>query len=738
MLHELNTNQTQFWKTLGKTGIKNVKNDQIPQEVVLDDGSVSRDLNVVLQKWEQEFKGLLNSVCKTSIVTETESNSNCYCFEDVISVFEVKKVIDAAKCGKAHGIDNIPADVLKNSSSISFIHSLFNVCFKTGKIPSIWSKNIINPIPKSSTGDNRDPLSYRGITLACSVYKLYASVLNNRLNEWAEENNVIVNEQNGFRKERSTIDHVISLTSILDTRKDSKLSTFCAFIDFRKAYDTIHRDILWNKLSSLGIHGKMLQAVKSLYTNVSACVRVNGHFTDWFDVNMGLRQGCSLSPLLFNLFINDLATMLKSLGMGVPIGDDRLCTLLYADDIVILAENESDLEIMLNNLFEWCNNNCMSVNLKKSNVAHFRPSKIEKTKYVFKFGNNIMDITEKYTYLGIMLTEHLDYNLMAKVVAQSASRALGLLITKCKSMGGLPFPVYTKLYDSLVQPVISYGAAVWGTKSYSCIEAVQNRAMKFFLGTGKCTPSAAVIGDMGWEPALVRQWKCVISHWYRCKNWENTDLRSVVFNWALSNVNNKCHNWCSKVKKELVSLGFTKFIDGNFKISKKCFVNEFREKLMSNYVEKWKVDINRTESLRSTGGNKLRFYNNFKSNFKTEEYCQVAMPFKHKSALAKFRCGVAPLRVETGRYVNMPWHDRVCLNCNSGSVEDEMHVLIYCNQYTTERDILFNKAILVETNFYLYDDFKKVKFLLSNAVICKETAKTLYKILVKREKLMFN
>ena len=137
---------------------------------------------------------------------------------------------------------------------------------------------------------------------------------------------------------------------------------------------------------------------------------------------------------------------------------------------------------MLNELDNWCTSNCMQVNTKKSNVVHFRSVTISKTNVVFRCGNNSIDIIDKY----------------AKVVSQSAGRALGLLIAKYKSLGGMPYDVFTKLYDSLVWPVISYGAAIWGNKSFSCINSIQNRAMRFYLGTGKYTPTAAVGGDMGW------------------------------------------------------------------------------------------------------------------------------------------------------------------------------------------------------------------------------------------------
>ena len=108
----------------------------------------------------------------------------------------------------------------------------------------------------------------------------------------------MVDEQNGFRKNRSTNDHVSALTNIIDTRKKRKFSTFCAFVDFRKAYDCINRDLLWGKLEEIGIASKLLGAVKALYVSVSSCVRINNLTTDWFDVTCGLRQGCNLSRRL--------------------------------------------------------------------------------------------------------------------------------------------------------------------------------------------------------------------------------------------------------------------------------------------------------------------------------------------------------------------------------------------------------------------------------------------------------
>ncbi|CAG2251188.1 unnamed protein product [Mytilus edulis] len=134
----------------------------------------------------------------------------------------------------------------------------FNVCH--------GSASII----KCSSSDPRDPLSYRGITLAPATYKLYCGVLDCRLREKFDASDIIHDEQNGFRKDRNTIDHLLSITSIIESRKLRKQSTYAAFIDFKKAYDTINRALLFSKLELLGVSSKMIKALRSLYNNVQA------------------------------------------------------------------------------------------------------------------------------------------------------------------------------------------------------------------------------------------------------------------------------------------------------------------------------------------------------------------------------------------------------------------------------------------------------------------------------------
>ena len=477
-----------------------------------------------------------------------------------------------------------------------------------------------------------------------------------------------------------------------------------------------------------GVGGRMLSAIQSLYTNVISCVRINGMFTDWFTQSTGLRQGCPLSPILFNLFINELAFKIQAIGKGIDVDNEKISILLYADDVVLLTENEDDLQSMLSVLSEWCGQNDMSVNCTKSNIVHFRPPSQRRTTYVFTCCNETLSIVDSYMYLGLLLNEFLDYNITTRDVAQSASRALGLLIAKSKALGGMPYKVFTKLYDTMVWPVISYGAALWGNKTYACINAVQNRAMRFYLGTGKYSPNAAVSGDMGWQPPVIRQWKVVCAYWYRVTVMAESRLNKRIFLWCKSKANRSCKNWYFMVEEMLLSIDLNRFTTGLFECSKNYFLSYVISKLEQKHQVEWFNVVQNNTGMRGKGGNKLRTYSLFKTTYHVEPYCQMFLPRKHRSELSKFRSGVAPLRLETGRYEGLEVDQRICPIRHS-SVEDEKHVLLHCPLYVDFRNALFKQACEVNASFGNYTENEQLVFLFSTVDLTRSLAKTCFQIL---------
>jgi hypothetical protein len=252
-------------------------------------------------------------------------------------------------------------------------------------------------------------------------------------------------------------------------------------------------------------------------------------------------------------------------------------------------------------------------------------------------------------------------------------------------MLGLPYNVFTKLFDTMVWPVINYGAAIWGTRTFSCIDSIVNRAMRFYLGTGKYTPNAAVIGDMGWDPALVRQLSTACAFWSRMFNMDVARTNKKVFKFCAGKAAHTCKNWIYRIIEMLKSYNLDNFTAIENYICKKNLVNSIKIAALDRFKGQWSETINTAHSRSGNGGNKLRTYKLFKQEFKAESYVKMILPAKHRSALSKFRSGVAPLRIETGRFEGLPVEQRFCPFCRT-HVEDEFHVIMQCDKYNDIRD----------------------------------------------------
>jgi hypothetical protein len=140
---------------------------------------------------------------------------------------------------------------------------------------------------------------------------------------------------------------VFVLSEILHHRKESGLETFCCFLDIKKAYDTTFREGVWRRLLEVGINGKLWRVIRNLYAVVESCVLLGDTRTDWFAVELGLRQGDPPSPIFYIVFIDGLIREIKKLPVGVVIGDMKVNILAFADDIILLAESRKDMQCLL-------------------------------------------------------------------------------------------------------------------------------------------------------------------------------------------------------------------------------------------------------------------------------------------------------------------------------------------------------------------------------------------------------
>ena len=171
----------------------------------------------------------------------------------------------------------------------------------------------------------------------------------------------------------------------------------------------------------------------------------------------------------------------------------------------------------------------MKVNSNKSKVVHFRGTHIPVSDFIFRCGQEVLQTVCDYDYLGLLINEFLDFTYTSQAVAKSANRALGLIICKAKAYGGMPYSCFTKLYNALVLPIITYGSAIWGDKSYSHIDAVHNKACRFFFGVGKYTPNAAIQGEMGWPLPIYYHWVTIVMQWQRLHRMSDNRINKNVY-----------------------------------------------------------------------------------------------------------------------------------------------------------------------------------------------------------------
>lgn len=435
------------------------------------------------------------------------------------------------------------------------------------------------------------------------------------------------------------------------------------------------------RLLQYNIDGKMYRAVRSLYADTQCCVKLNENvFTNWFDVTSGVKQGDNLSPTLFSLYINELCKEINSLKKGVKVGHLDVSMLLYADDMVLIAESEGNLQEMLNSMYNWCRKWRLVVNESKTNIVHFRKSRKRCTEFIFKYGDNVINVVKEYKYLGVILDEHLNYKKCSSTLAESGGRALSAIISKFKQFKDIGYNTFTTMYNAGVSPVMYYGSSIWGVDGKNNhADNTQNRAIRYFLGVHNFTPIPALVSEMGWLPSKYAKWLCMLQFWNRIIKMSNDRLTKCIFNIEY-NIYSGGNNWCEHVKEIMRQLDELDKYDNRVT----CNIEKCKDKMLKLAEEEWKKQI----ILKP----KLRTYVKFKNKLEVSDYVKNVTRRYDRSMVAKFRCGILQLHVETGRYNSTKLEDRTCNICNTGCIEDEYHFLCICPIYATDRNKMFNFA----------------------------------------------
>ena len=450
---------------------------------------------------------------------------------------------------------------------------------------------------------------------------------------------------------------------------------YVAFIDFKKAFDSVQHNKLLQLLQDTGIKGKFFCSLKSMYDSLVSCVRSNGEYSDLFDCPVGVRQGCGLSPTLFSLFINQLANHINSTGVhGVQLLPTfiEIFILLFADDVALISTTPGGLQVQLNNLSISCSTLGLKVNKNKSKVMVFRKGGFLGEREKWYFDGEILEVVNSYCYLGYTFTTMLSGNIGTAHLSTKAKKALYLLCRAFQNCKEMSKEVFFKIFDSKIQPILLYSSEIWGLQRLDKIEKVHILACKRYLGVPLKTPNKLVYSELGRYPLYVNSHIKTVKYWFRLLEMDANRLPKQAYLMLvnLDKKGKKC--WVSGIREILGKTGFFDVWLNQGVTNVKLFLLEFKQRLIDIYLQDWTASIRDKE--------RYVLYSSIHGGFGNVDYLNNVNVFCLRVALTQIRLGVLPLRNNTERFSERP-DSRFCLFCKNVN-EDEHHFLYVCPLYS--------------------------------------------------------
>jgi hypothetical protein len=623
-----------------------------------------------------------------------------------------------------HVYDTQPGDVLHD------LCALLNAAFRSSDVPVDWCATYLSAVFKKGDPSLLD--NYRGIAVGSAVGKVFSLVLHRRLSEWSEANGCRARGQAGFRDGHRTCDHVFVLKHLIDRARipgsrGGKL--FTCFVDFRKAYDLVHRDLLLQCLADLGVSGHMLGALASMYWHAPMTVKNGATLGASFDSTRGVKQGDPLSPLLFGLFIDKLEQWMSDrLGdLGIELGGEKLRLLLYADDLTLLATSAEDLQMLLDCLQGFCDHYRMHVNVAKCAVVVFgkrRPTGGDLPQGGWLYAGQQVPRVAEFRYLGIVFHETKGVSACVEALRLAGLRAMWGMLNRCSDMEVASLEVQVQLFDSLVSPVLGFCAEVWAPtllrgaqQPHDCLNNPLQRVQTLFMrrlggGLRKSTSRHLMLREFGCRP-LVRGWlQAAVGLWNRIQQLPAEHLLRVTVAESLALGGNVGSSWVSDFTAVLNAFGALPE-NGLFDDGVPCPLPA--HSVLSSF-DRWLYGCwcDLPSDPRSAPSNQVS-YCKYQQWFAVEggsevdplhcldrgrwsdcpDYVRHTAPMSRESvrALASFRLGAHDLDVVTAKFqsrsavgnaAGTARAARLCRFCHQG-VGDEMHMLVECEAYDAVR-----------------------------------------------------
>uniref|UniRef100_A0A670J8F8 ribonuclease H n=1 Tax=Podarcis muralis TaxID=64176 RepID=A0A670J8F8_PODMU len=370
---------------------------------------------------------------------------------------EVKWALESTANNKASGSDGIPAELFKilKDDAVKVLHSICQQIWKTQQWPEDWRRSVYIPIPKK--GSAKECSNYRTIALISHASKVMLKILQGRLKQYVDRE--LPEVQAGFRRGRGTRDQIANMRWIMEKAREFQKDIYFCFIDYAKAFDCVDHSKLWQVLKEMGVPDHLICLLRNLYVGQEATVRTGYGTTVWFKIGKGVRQGCILSPCLFNLYAEYIMRKagLDESQAGIKIAGRNINNLRYADDTTLMAESEEELKNLLMRVKEESAKYGLKLNIKKTKIMATGPITY------WQIEGEEMEAVRDFTFLGSMITADGDSSHEIKRRLLLGRRAMTGLDSILRSRD-VTLPTKVRIVKAMVFPVVMYGSESWTIK----------------------------------------------------------------------------------------------------------------------------------------------------------------------------------------------------------------------------------------------------------------------------------
>ena len=481
--------------------------------------------NSSTEHYSPKFQNLKQKAEQKSCSFQSDNSEN---YNIPFTLNELKDSILKSN-NSASGPDDIHYQLISHlsDSALLVLLNIFNYIWSSGSFPPSWREAVVVPIPKPGK-DHSDPNNYRPIALTSCLCKTMERMIYERLLWQLEHIQALDPTQCGFRKGRCTTDHLVRFESFIRDALVNGKHVVSVLFDLEKAYDTAWKYGILKDLESLGFRGNLPIFIENFLTDRSFQIRIGSTLSDSFKQEMGVPQGSILSPLLFNIKINNIVNNVRQ-------GIDKS---LFVDDFSISAKGktlagvERQLQLCINQIQKWVEENGFKFSSTKTECIHFHRKQNQNIDPVINLYNQPIKVSKQVKFLGLIFDTKLSFLPHIKYVKEKCQQGLNILKVISHTDWGADRQTLLLLYRSLVRSRLDYGCIVYGSARNSylkILDPIHHQALRICLGAFHTSPKESLYAQSGEPPLENRRLNLSMKYFLKIKaNPENPAYDYII------------------------------------------------------------------------------------------------------------------------------------------------------------------------------------------------------------------